>query len=362
MRSNLLKSISFCLSIVLFKFCFCAKLTIFEDGMRASDVTATFIVRSLSECAVLLDKTPGSVAFNYNSGSNMCELVGSQSASTTPAVGWRVYAILGCKNLPTIANGNIIFTPKDEYTLLDTIGINCDVGYGAIKSEIKCLPTGEWENAICEKKISDCSEILTYNPGATSGIYTIKLWQSGQTLSVYCDMVTSGGGWTVFQRRIDGDVNFYRTFPEYEDGFGTPDDEFWLGLKYIKELADKGPTEIRTDMAKASGVTAFETHAGFSLSGPNYVFNIGSLVAATPGDTSGYGLSYNKGHAFTTKELSNCAVNRLGAWWYYGCTWSNLNGEYRTPGSNDNSYVGLIHYGFGRFEKLKSASMMLRRP
>jgi hypothetical protein len=37
----------------------------------------------------------------------------------------------------------------------------------------------------------------------------------------------------VFQRRIDGDVNFYRTFPEYEDGFGTPDDEFWLGKLFL---------------------------------------------------------------------------------------------------------------------------------
>ena len=75
-----------------------------------------------------------------------------------------------------------------------------------------------------------------------------------------------------------------------------------------------------------------------------------------------YGLSYNKGHSFTTKELSACAVQRVGAWWYDACTWSNLNGDYRTPGSNDYSMAGLTHYGFAGTEKLKSARMMLRRP
>ena len=53
-------------------------------------------------------------------------------------------------------------------------------------------------------------------------------------------MDTDDGGWTVFQRRMDGSVDFYLNWIDYENGFGDLNGKFWLGLSKIHRLTQDG--------------------------------------------------------------------------------------------------------------------------
>ncbi|KAH9502789.1 Veficolin-1 [Bulinus truncatus] len=82
-------------------------------------------------------------------------------------------------------------------------------------------------------------------------------------LQVMCDTKTDGGGWIIFQRRINGNVSFYRGWEEYKYGFGDYDvEEFYLDNEYIHQLTSKRHYEMRVDISGYSGNATDNFHSG----------------------------------------------------------------------------------------------------
>ena len=181
----------------------------------------------------------------------------------------------------------------------------------------------------CLLLLSDCSDLL--NSGHTqSGLYSVNP-DGGGYFTVYCDMHTDGGGWTVFQRRHDGSVDFYRGWKDYKAGFGELTAEFWLGNDKTHRLTASRPSSLRVDLEDWRGVKVFAKYDKLNIGDEQaqYRLEVGSYSG-----TAGDALAYHNNMAFTTKDRdndkwrNNCAVLRSGAWWYKGCQESNLNGPY----------------------------------
>ena len=76
-------------------------------------------------------------------------------------------------------------------------------------------------------------------------------------VDVFCDQTTAGGGWTVFQKRLDGSVNFYLDWNDYQHGFGNLSGEFWLGLDKIHLLTSDNNNMLCVDLEDFEGNTAY---------------------------------------------------------------------------------------------------------
>ena len=227
--------------------------------------------------------------------------------------------------------------------------------------------------SVCNADLSplpiDCQE--AYVLGCRrSGVYTIDPG-CGTPFSVWCDM-NNGGGWTVFQRRRDGSVDFYRGWAEYECGFGDVKGEHWLGLKKISCLTSVGVTKLRIDLIDFESYSKYAWYDRFYVGTPstNYRLTIGGYQNWGIGAAGDSMIKYHdlNGMQFSTHDRdndiwsTNCAVSNRGAWWYRGCTYSNLNGLYLSGQSNSN---GVTWYHFNAtapsWNTLRYSDMKLRR-
>ena len=173
-------------------------------------------------------------------------------------------------------------------------------------------------------------------------------------------MDTYDGGWTVFQRRMDGSVNWI----DYENGFGDLNGEFWLGLSKIHCLTQDGTDyTLRVDLEEFENETRYAKYS---------TFNIGDSTTDYPITVEGYsgtamlemhlkGIVDRNQDRDNDQNSGNCAVQFSGAWWYNDCHFSNLNGLY-LGGSHESYANGVNWYHWkGYHYSLKFTEMKLRQ-
>ncbi|XP_076678440.1 protein scabrous [Andrena cerasifolii] len=158
-----------------------------------------------------------------------------------------------------------------------------------------------------------------------------KLLELGQPLQRAPTLLYCRDGWMVVARRINGALDFDRSWNDYSLGFGSLVSEYWIGNEMLHKLTRDNCTRLRIDLLDTYGerwraeyqwFTVGSDETGYRLRIDGYVGN------ATDA------LSYQNGMAFSARDrdmdasTAHCAANYHGGWWFSHCQHSNLNGKY----------------------------------
>ncbi|XP_058123372.1 angiopoietin-related protein 2-like [Anopheles ziemanni] len=174
-----------------------------------------------------------------------------------------------------------------------------------------------------------------------------------------------GGGWTVFQRRMDGSVDFYQNWTMYKNGFGNNNGELWLGLEKLHIMTRSEQHELLVLLEDFDGNSTYALYENFKVGSEaeKYKLSVGQYSG-----TAGDALTLSNGMKFSTLDQvyglniaeDSCAVKYKGAWWFKSCSHSHLNGPYYQKGNHVDKF-GVYWQGFPREKySLKSTTMMFR--
>ncbi|XP_058972979.2 microfibril-associated glycoprotein 4-like isoform X1 [Pocillopora verrucosa] len=352
--------ILFILLGITFLPCFCCmdsgfRNIIFRDPIP-NMVLKNYSIKSsevLSEgsCRVMCYMDPNCVSINIgplDEGKHKCELNNVTEENHVPFLlvnkpGYTYLAIENpCSSSPCLNNGT------------------CQAGFTSKGFCCVCQDGFIGEN--CQNFARNCAEI--YRSGKkTDGVYIIKP-DDLPAFDVFCDQTTEGGGWTVFQKRLDGSVKFYLKWADYKSGFGDLNGEFWLGLDKIHRLTLDNNSMLRVDLEDFQGETRYAEYNLFGVTSEKDKYR---LILGDYSGSAGDSLSHHRNRSWSTPDQDNdeweknCARTRHGAWWYVKCYHSNLNGRYHHR--TDSSYAyGVIWRGWGGQRYLLKRTEMKLRP
>jgi len=208
----------------------------------------------------------------------------------------------------------------------------------------------------------DCAD--WYNAGARrTGVYQITL-SRGQK-QVRCNMDLDGGGWLVFQRRIDNTTDFDRNWADYKNGFGNVISNFWLGNDLLHYLTNRGETQLYIHAGRFNGKTRYSKYSYFRIEDEtaDYRLQVHTLVDGIES------IANNNGNSFSAKDVDNdshqtkhCAAEiERGGFWYGSCSSLYPNGKYY-PQENVTDFHGIQwrSYWLSHSQSLQWIELMIR--
>ncbi|XP_069114864.1 angiopoietin-related protein 7-like [Argopecten irradians] len=178
--------------------------------------------------------------------------------------------------------------------------------------------------------INSCADLI----GDNSGVY--KIGQEGPI--VYCDMDTEDGPWTVIQRRTKGDVDFYRPWNDYKNGFGDLQGDFWLGNDNL-HLLTRISKILRVQVVALTGERAYAEYSHFQVDDESQNYKL--LVNGFSGNITYDAMAFSNNCQFSTLDRDNdkspkhCGQSYKSGWWHNNCYHAQLNGIFRKSTMDD---------------------------
>ncbi|XP_071836774.1 uncharacterized protein [Apostichopus japonicus] len=252
---------------------------------------------------------------------------------------------------------------------------SCNSGLLSCDDTYRCSPNGNCEErqsilqCYCNTGYTgdgvECTQATSVDCGRLRGATSNSIQSiqpAGWTevpFEVVCDD-TDGGGWLVFQRRVDSSVDFFLYWDDYKDTFGDVDGNFWLGNDKLAALTSQTQYELRIDFVSKSGEHYYAKYSSFSVGNEatNYLLSVSGYDSSS---TAGYDrMRYHNGGKFSTRDRDNDGYSYNLAEYYSSAWWYNYNYNCDLNGPYTGSYT-IYWYNFpGGNYNIRSTEMKIR--
>ncbi|XP_032901988.1 fibrinogen-like protein 1-like protein [Amblyraja radiata] len=181
----------------------------------------------------------------------------------------------------------------------------------------------------------DCTEIISQNRRAVTGLYAIQ--PTGSPLLVVNCIMKGRSGWTVIQSNSRASKIIWTVgWITYKYGFGDVLTDHWLGNEYIYLMTKQKAYKLRIEFINNRRHTLYAEYDSFQIDSESGRYtirlgpfrgNVGDRMTKVKPNNVIDNLRFSTQDCDYDNSRRNCAARR-GGWWYDNCGQSRLNTKY----------------------------------